>query len=115
MTKAEERALEAYPHYTAENLDDVIKARKFFVKGYEQAEKDLTDVAQYSSGPDGFFYGKGYQQAKKDLELTWEDVYQMIMINSQMEVSGDFDISHWKDYAEEHCKEVLKKFNETRK
>jgi hypothetical protein len=42
MTKAEERALEAYPHYTAENLDDVIKARKFFAKGYEQAEKDLS-------------------------------------------------------------------------
>lgn len=42
MTKAEERALDAYPHFTAENMDDVIKARKFFAKGYEQAEKDLT-------------------------------------------------------------------------
>lgn len=41
MTRAEQRALEAYPHYTAENLDDVIKARKFFAKGYSQAEKDL--------------------------------------------------------------------------
>lgn len=41
MTRAEQRALEAYPHYTAENLDDVIKAKKFFAKGYEQAEKDL--------------------------------------------------------------------------
>ena len=41
MTKAEQAALEAYPHYTAENLDDVIKARKFFAKGYELAEKDL--------------------------------------------------------------------------
>ena len=67
MTRAEERALEAYPHYTAESIDDVIKARKFFAKGYEQAEKDLTSIAQFSSGPDGFFYGKGYQQAKKDL------------------------------------------------
>ena len=42
MTRAEERALEAYPHYTAESIDDVIKARKFFAKGYEQAEKDLS-------------------------------------------------------------------------
>ena len=41
MTKAEQRALEAYPHYTAENLDDVIKARKFFAKGYEQALNDI--------------------------------------------------------------------------
>lgn len=39
--RAEERALEAYSHHTAENLDDVIKARKFFAKGHEQAEKDL--------------------------------------------------------------------------
>lgn len=45
MTKAEERALEAYPHYTAENLDDVIKARKFFAKGYEQAKKDTIERA----------------------------------------------------------------------
>lgn len=41
MTRAEEKALEAYPHFTAENMDDVIRARKFFAKGYEQAEKDL--------------------------------------------------------------------------
>lgn len=41
MTRAEEKALEAYSHYTAESLDDVIKARKFFAKGYEQAEKDI--------------------------------------------------------------------------
>lgn len=41
MTKAEKVARKFYPHYTGENLDDVIKARKFFVKGYEQAEKDL--------------------------------------------------------------------------
>ena len=41
MTRVEEKALEAYSHYTAESLDDVIKARKFFAKGYEQAEKDI--------------------------------------------------------------------------
>lgn len=45
LTRAEERALEVYPHYTAENLDDVIKARKFFAKGYEQAEKDTIERA----------------------------------------------------------------------
>ena len=41
MTIAEKAALKAYPRYTAESLDAVIKARKFFAKGYEQAEKDL--------------------------------------------------------------------------
>ena len=54
MTKAEQAALEAYPHHTAENLDDVIKARKFFAKGYEQAEKDLA--------------------------LTWEDMQRIVEI-----------------------------------
>ncbi len=41
MRKSEERALEAYPKYTAENLDKVMRARHAFVVGYEQAEKDL--------------------------------------------------------------------------
>lgn len=41
ISKAEERALEAYPHYTAENITEVTNARHFFVKGYKQAEKDL--------------------------------------------------------------------------
>lgn len=41
MTRAEQAALEAYPHYMAENLDGVTRAREFFAKGYKQAEKDL--------------------------------------------------------------------------
>ena len=41
--------------------------RDIFIEGYLEAEKDLADVAQISSGPDGFFYGKGYEQAEKDL------------------------------------------------
>lgn len=46
MKKSEQRALEAYPHYTAENFDEVMKARKFFAKGYSQAEKDLALTAE---------------------------------------------------------------------
>ena len=44
MSKAEERALEAYPHYTAENITEVTNARHFFAKGYEQAEKDIIGI-----------------------------------------------------------------------
>lgn len=44
ISKAEERALEAYPHYTAENITEVTNARHFFVKGYEQAEKDIITI-----------------------------------------------------------------------
>ena len=38
--KAEERALEAYPHFTAENIAEVTNARHFFAEGYEEAEKE---------------------------------------------------------------------------
>ena len=67
ISRAEERALETYPN---ENFIDHTYAemcRGFYEEGYEQAEKDLTDVAQFSSGLDGFFYGKGYKQAEKDI------------------------------------------------
>ena len=46
MSKAEERALEAYPHYTAENITEVTIARHFFAKGYEQAEKDFLAIVK---------------------------------------------------------------------
>lgn len=39
--QAEEKALKAFDHYTAENIDEVIKARALFRKGYERAEEDL--------------------------------------------------------------------------
>ena len=41
MSKAEEAAWKAYPHYTAENITEVTNARHFFVIGYEQAEKNI--------------------------------------------------------------------------
>ena len=39
--RAEQRAVEAYPYFTAENYGDVVKARRAFKKGYEAAQKDL--------------------------------------------------------------------------
>ena len=51
MSKAEERALEAYPHYTAENITEVTNARHFFAKGYEQAEKDLGWISVFDRLP----------------------------------------------------------------
>ena len=64
ISRAEERALEAYPHYTAENITEVTNARHFFAKGYEQAEKDLAEE-QYN------LLNKAcdarYEQAKRDI------------------------------------------------
>lgn len=87
MTKAEEAALEAYPHYTAENLDDVIKARRFFAKGYEQAEKEL--------------------------ELTWEDVQLLdfYAMECQVEESKGRKFKSSQEFFEE----VLRRFNKAKK
>ena len=69
-------AREAYPYDGGTKGWICKSSRPIFIKGYEQAEKDLADVAAFSSGPDGFYYGKGYQQGKKDAEkhLGWHSV-----------------------------------------
>lgn len=86
--KAEQRALEAYSHYTAENLDDVIKARKFFAKGYELAEKDLA--------------------------LTWEDMRRISRILDIM-VDDDFKGEIPEEWGEEeYYEEVLRRFNKAK-
>ena len=84
MSRAEEAALEAYPHYTAENLDDVIKARKFFAKGYSQAEKDLA--------------------------LTWEDI---LIIHEKIRAVYDIAIMAEMD-SKQIYEEVLRRFNKAK-
>ena len=109
MSKAEERALEAYPstsHYWNAEPDRNAEAREFYIQGYHQAEKDLTDKARLSSGWDGFYYGQGYKQAEKDLELKNEDVYDIWRIYNEVCLEGKilgFD---------ETSQEVLKRFKE---
>lgn len=68
MTKAEERALEAYPDYPTMDGGYVNqrKPRKVFIQGYEQAEKDLA--------------------------LTWEDVENIVHIYEiAKDIVGDYD------------------------
>lgn len=105
--RAEEAALKAYPidicgyqcgHEigdSPEPLDYNEDRRKAHQKGYEQAEKDLADVAQFSSGPDGFFYGKGYQQAKKD--LGW------ISVKNRLPEEGHFVFTCSEDEGHPQC------------
>lgn len=126
MTKAEERALEAYPQNEVivygplpganepNRIDDNLKYRIGYAEGYEQAEKDLTFIAQFSSGPDGFFYGRGYQQAKKDLALTWEDMRRISRILDIM-VDDDFKGEIPEEWGEEkYYEEVLRRFNKAK-
>ena len=86
MSKAEERALKAYPIKIAERegYDENLRERKGFIKGYHQAEKDN--------------------------ELTWENISKIISIDQQVcETMGISDYTHNHQQAME---EILKRFKE---
>ena len=119
MSKAEDRALEVYPKDIKEFVDvNGLKSavdnnswqRTIFLKGYHQAEKDLTDKAKVSSGWDGFYYGQGYKQAEKDLKLTWEDLATLEKLGDDFVKNNQTPMSD-KEYYEE----ILKRFNKERK
>lgn len=90
MSKAEQRALEAYPKDIEEYID---------VNGIKSAVDN-------NSWQRTLFL-KGYHQAEKDLELTWEDL-------ATIEKLGvDFiKQNHTPMSDEEYFKEVLKRFKE---
>lgn len=134
MSKAEERAIEKYPIEMYEEVgwrcvDKNTHKRQYFIEGYHQAEKDLTDIswikevsgvkdmsraeekalkayppksiaANYDTiaRRDAFEYG--YLTAEKDLELTWEDIKTIDkLLNQCVDCSNPYQ-------------EVLKRFKE---
>lgn len=89
MSKAEDRALEAYPHYTAENITEVTNARYFFANGYEQAEKDLA--------------------------LSWKDIETIIEIFYDLNKEiRDENFSIEKYGTEKYFTEILNRFNKSK-
>lgn len=89
MSKAEEKTIE------------LMKKAKDFIPDGGYSEKELNLAF--------FMFIKGYQQAEKDLELTWEDIdtiYNLLCeeFNYQLECS--------KRLQKEACQEVLKRFND---
>lgn len=62
MSKAEERALEAYP-------PKFTKQKRYS----KRVQSEKIDVHQSVRT----IYIKGYHQAEKDLELTWEDIHKI--------------------------------------
>ena len=85
MSKAEEKALEAYP--STPNWDERI-------------------TRMYRGG-----FIKGYHQAKKDMELTWEDIEKIVVITLRLDAlaeSGGMS-------NQEFYQEILKRFNKGRK
>lgn len=57
---------------------------------------------------------KGYQQAEKDLELTWEDVKRIVEIADSLMpyvCVKQGDLEHNFQTEEDYYKEVLKRYN----
>ena len=88
MSKAEERALEAYPKETKDINGIVVDI------GHPQYIRD--------------FYIEGYHQAEKDLELSWED------IETIQEMANKYCKHHSCEPRFFVYKEVLKQFNKER-
>lgn len=89
MSRAEERALEAYPDIQQPIWDESYP-KVLFTRNVER----------------GAFI-QGYHQAEKDLALTWEDIEHIVQIHDDViEVAGGTP----KDFAEE----TLRRFNEQR-
>lgn len=95
MTKAEERALVAYPPRFAK-----------CVIFPETVGADFNTLKRKS-------YQEGYEQAEKDLALTWEDIKTIEQIIATSDWY-DFEISG-KLWSKEFYEEVLKRFKETKK
>lgn len=102
MTRAEERALEAYPiDMTPLVYQDLID---------QFGGKTEIDFNTYPR----CLFQEGYEQAEKDLELTWEDIKK---ISRVLDIMIDDDIKgeipeEWSD--EEYYKEVLRRFNKAK-
>lgn len=91
MSKAEERALEAFP---------------LKIEGDSRGSYDLNVVK-------GIVYQQGYEQAEKDLELTLEDISKIISIDQQ--VCGTMGISDYTHNYQQAMEEVLKRFKDYKK
>jgi hypothetical protein len=83
MSKAEKRALEAYPKETRDISG--------FVFGYPQYMRDL--------------YSEGYSQAEEDLELSWKDIEKICIIAKEVHQFRGF----WSEHV---YQEILKRFKE---
>ena len=98
MSKAQERAFEAYP-------EDI----QLFVESQEEPGKWLPvdENIQFRHG-----YKQGYEAAEKDLALTWEDMKTIEQIITTSDWY-DFEING-KLWSQEFYEEVLKRFKEKR-
>lgn len=89
MSKAEDRALEAYPS----------------TSHYWNAEPDKNTEARE-------FYKQGYHQAEKDNELTWEDMRELYIIFAEVDTEIELCKTDIKSETIGYYQEILKRFKE---
>ena len=95
MTKAEERALMAYPPTHSTGKRDA-----------KRIQSELVDTHQTQRT----IFKKGYELAEKDLALTWQDIKTIVELADDL-VQDD----SVTETEEEYYKAVLDAFNKTRK
>ena len=100
MSKAEERALEAYP-----------KKIEWVGNQWDGAPFDVNSEKR-------FYYQQGYKEAEKDLELGWEDLKLLQDISHEVfaEVANG-SVDYYQIYPTEQSflEEVLKRFKNLKK
>ena len=96
MSKADEKSLIAYP-----------KKIEWVGNQWDGAPFDVNSERRVA-------YKQGYEQAKKDLELTWEDIPEILRISEQLKTSWWFrDNEQTKQIGTQvFWEEVLKRFKE---
>jgi len=88
MSKAEERALEAYP------------VKEEWVGNQYGGPEDVNKISREK-------YTEGYHQAEKDLELSWKDIKEICVQSVLVEIDLGGLVSD-----ERHYTEVLKRFKD---
>lgn len=97
MSKAEERALEKYP-LMANDDKEGLEALK-----YIGIECECADVYNEAQEVKQAYFIEGYHQAEKDLELTYDDICEIMEIRE--------DVLEMDSY-ENLYEEILKRFKE---
>ena len=99
MSKAEEKSRE----YVLPFLDEQYK------KYGEHKQMELTRFDGYDMMS---AYEEGYHQAEKDLELTWEDIADILDVTDVIANDDSMEERLKTMSEEEYCQEVLKRFKE---
>lgn len=106
IDKATERALEKYP-LMSEDDKEGLEALK-----YIGMECDCASVFNEVQEAKQAYFIEGYRQAEKDLELTWNDMRELHIIFTEVDVEielGQIDI---KTETLGYYQEVLKRFKD---